>query len=121
MHFKRNNCILNTETYKNYIKNKNNLYQNTLFSRNEFNNIKLITKPEKKISKNIISKISSNKLSIIKNKIKRNILNANNIINTNNITLKIKEINKIKDMNISQISQQNNTMKNILKKDIKFN
>ena len=118
---KRNNCILNTETYKykNYIKNKNNLYQNTLFSRNEFNNIKLITKPEKKISKNNISKISCKKLSIITNKIKRNILIANNNINTNNINnLKIKEISKIKDMNISQ---QNNTMKNILKNDIKFN
>ena len=123
---KKKKCIINTEkkiqNFKKYIKNKNNSLRKSFLSRNEINNnIKIITKPEKKFSKIMVTKNNSNKLSIITNKIKRNILNAKNIINNNNISnIKIKEINKLKPMNISQISHQNNTMKNIMKKDIQF-
>ena len=67
-------------------------------------------------------KNNANKLNIITNKIKRNILSKNNIINTKNASnIKLIEINKMKAMYISHISQQKNTMKNILKKDIQFN
>ena len=124
---KRNKFILNTEkkthNFNNYIRNQNNLFKKSILNKNEGNNnIKIISKPSKKTSKIMIAKNNVNKLNIITNKIKRSILSKKNIINTNNISnLKLKEINKMKAMYIPHISQQNNTVKNILKKDIQFN
>ena len=118
---KRNKLISNTEkkthNFNNYIRNQNNLFKKSMLNKNEGNNnIKIISKPSKKISKIMIAKNNVNKL------IKRSILSKKNIINTNNISnLKLKEINKMKAMYIPHISQQNNTVKNILKKDIQFN
>ena len=93
----RNNRVLNTEkkilNFKNYAKSKINLLPNSsLINKSGINKIKLLTKQENIINintnKNLPRKSNNNnnKINIITNKIRRNILNANNNINGNSIS-----------------------------------
>ena len=120
-----NNHIIFTEqkesNYKNYIKNRNILYPETLNNSKNFKNRNILIKQNNRINKNLVLEKSKNKLncSNINNKNKK--VNDNRIIKNNNNQNK-KKISNINDkIKMIRNLKYNDAMQNLKNNIRKFN